>query len=252
MNASVHPLVITTLATWLSVLLVAGVGWWVPQLRDGRIELAEPSGVMQADVFLGHMEEMSEGSTGAPAVVEPVALESTALAYALPPAMPEPLVTNPLPEIPEPQVVPPPTPDPVADTTSTATATPTNPATTATATPANPAPATRRPSAGNPRVGAASNSSRQSGSGSTASASRMSAGKMPAPRYPLDARRRGQEGTVVVEFTVDASGQVIAAETKQASPWDSLNREALRAVRSWKFPPGDVMKMQRPIVFKLR
>lgn len=80
----------------------------------------------------------------------------------------------------------------------------------------------------------------------------MAAGKMPAPRYPLDARRRGQEGTVVVEFTVDASGRVIAAETKQASPWDSLNREALRAVRSWKFPPGDVMKMQRPIVFKLR
>jgi protein TonB len=80
----------------------------------------------------------------------------------------------------------------------------------------------------------------------------MAAGKMPAPRYPMDARRRGEEGTVVVEFTVDASGRVIAAEAKQPSPWASLNREALRAVRSWKFPPGDVMKMQRPIVFKLR
>lgn len=242
MNTSAHPLLITTLATWSSVLLVAGVGWWFkPQFRDGRIELAETSGVMQADVFLGHMGDLSVGASGSPEVAEPVALEPSDYTYALPPTLPEPLVMKPLPEIPDPQVQPPPNPDALA---GTATAT--------SASPVKPTSVTRPPSTGTSREGPASSASRNPGSASTSSASRMAAGKMPAPRYPMDARRRGQEGTVVVEFTVDASGRVIAAEAKQASPWDSLNREALRAVRSWMFPPGDVMKMQRPIVFKLR
>jgi TonB family protein len=62
----------------------------------------------------------------------------------------------------------------------------------------------------------------------------------------------GQTGTLVVEFTVDATGRVISAYAKSPSPWALLNQEAVRTVRGWKFPPGAVMTLQRPIVFQLR
>ena len=83
-------------------------------------------------------------------------------------------------------------------------------------------------------------------------AARLAAGRMPPPSYPPEARRKGQSGTVIVEFTVDASGRVISARAKSPSPWPLLNNEAVRTVRRWKFPPGGVMKLQRPIVFQLR
>jgi protein TonB len=75
---------------------------------------------------------------------------------------------------------------------------------------------------------------------------------MPAPVYPAAARRGGQTGTVLVEFTVDSSGRVISAVAKSPSPWPLLNAEAVRTVRKWRFPPGGIMKLQRPIVFQLR
>lgn len=81
---------------------------------------------------------------------------------------------------------------------------------------------------------------------------RLAAGRMSAPSYPSEARRKGQTGTVVVEFTVDSKGRVISAYAKKPSPWPLLNNEAVRTVRRWKFPPGGVMKLQRPIVFQLR
>jgi outer membrane biosynthesis protein TonB len=44
----------------------------------------------------------------------------------------------------------------------------------------------------------------------------------------------------------------ISAYAKSPSPWPLLNAEAVSTVRSWRFPPGGVMKLQRPIVFQLR
>jgi len=75
---------------------------------------------------------------------------------------------------------------------------------------------------------------------------------MPPPDYPAEARRLGQTGTIIVEFTVDAAGRVIAAYAKSPSPWPLLNAAAVHAVRQWHFPPGRVMQLQRPIVFQLR
>ena len=81
---------------------------------------------------------------------------------------------------------------------------------------------------------------------------RLAAGNMPSPAYPAEARRLGQSGTLVVEFTVDSTGQVISAYAVSPSPWPLLNQEAVRTVRRWRFPPGGgVMKLQRPIVFQL-
>ena len=82
-------------------------------------------------------------------------------------------------------------------------------------------------------------------------AARLAAGRTPGPSYPADARRSGQAGTVVVQFTVDASGDVRDAKIYTSSNWPLLDNEALRTVRSWKFPPGDTMSLIRPIAFRL-
>lgn len=78
-------------------------------------------------------------------------------------------------------------------------------------------------------------------------------GRQPAPRYPESARRAGQEGTVVVRFSVGADGRVLAAEPSAASPWGALNREAIRVVREqWQFMPGPVRLFEVAIRFELK
>lgn len=78
-------------------------------------------------------------------------------------------------------------------------------------------------------------------------------GAQPAPRYPDIARRAGQEGTVVVRFSVGADGRVLAAEPSAPSPWGVLNREALRVVREqWRFQPGPARICEVAIRFELK
>lgn len=80
---------------------------------------------------------------------------------------------------------------------------------------------------------------------------RLAAGQKPGPSYPPYSKRNGQTGTVVVQFTVDPTGKVIAASIYTSSTWPLLDQEALRTVRSWQFPPGDVLTLIRPIIFQL-
>ncbi len=58
------------------------------------------------------------------------------------------------------------------------------------------------------------------------------------PDYPEHDRLLGHEGTVVLTVSVDAYGLVLAAELRTPSPHPGLNREALRAVRRWRFTPA--------------
>lgn len=58
------------------------------------------------------------------------------------------------------------------------------------------------------------------------------------PRYPEADRLAGHEGTVVVTATVDALGAVLDVALRSPSPFPGLNREALRAVRGWRFEPA--------------
>jgi len=61
----------------------------------------------------------------------------------------------------------------------------------------------------------------------------------PRPDYPEEAQAAGQEGVVVIRFTVDANGRVVSAEVATPSPWPLLNQAALRTVRDqWHFPAG--------------
>ncbi|HRO28508.1 MAG TPA: energy transducer TonB, partial [Luteimonas sp.] len=61
----------------------------------------------------------------------------------------------------------------------------------------------------------------------------------PAPRYPADALRSGTSGEVQVEFTVDVDGSVSNARVVRSQPARTFDREALNAVRRWRFEPVD-------------
>lgn len=61
----------------------------------------------------------------------------------------------------------------------------------------------------------------------------------PSPRYPPEALRAGTAGEVLVEITVGTDGSVTNARVVRASPPRVFDREALNAVRRWKFEPID-------------
>ena len=90
------------------------------------------------------------------------------------------------------------------------------------------------------------------GSGDSAvGASRWVGGRMPKPNYPSSCRQAGQQGRVVVNFTVDERGYVVSASVASGCAYTALNEEALRTVRRWKFKPGPRASASRPIVFQL-
>ena len=62
---------------------------------------------------------------------------------------------------------------------------------------------------------------------------------MPQPRYPAEALRAGVAGEVLVEFTVERDGSVSDVRVLRSSPPRTFDREALTAVRRWRFEPGD-------------
>lgn len=51
-------------------------------------------------------------------------------------------------------------------------------------------------------------------------------------RYPEEAKRRGQEGTVVVRIRINESGKIEKVEVVRSSGVASIDRETLRAIRS--------------------
>jgi protein TonB len=59
----------------------------------------------------------------------------------------------------------------------------------------------------------------------------------PLPRYPPEAARRKLSGQVQVEFTVGTDGSITSARVVDASPPRVFDREALAAVKRWRFQP---------------
>ena len=59
----------------------------------------------------------------------------------------------------------------------------------------------------------------------------------PQPRYPAEALRSGQSGSVQVEFTVGPNGSVTSARVVNANPPRVFNNETLSAVKRWRFQP---------------
>ena len=95
--------------------------------------------------------------------------------------------------------------------------------------------ATTRPAAASPTPATASNELR--------------AISTPSPRFPPEALRAGQSGEVQVEFTVGTDGSVSNARVVRASE-RIFEREALNAVRRWRFQPvGSPVTTRRTIGF---
>jgi len=57
------------------------------------------------------------------------------------------------------------------------------------------------------------------------------------PRYPHAAFRRRIEGSVLLEFSVDADGHVVAPRVVDATPPGVFERAALDAVSEWTYQP---------------
>jgi len=57
------------------------------------------------------------------------------------------------------------------------------------------------------------------------------------PRYPHAAFRKGIEGSVLLEFSVDAGGRVVAPRVVDATPTGIFERSALEAVSEWTYQP---------------
>jgi len=77
------------------------------------------------------------------------------------------------------------------------------------------------------------------------------------PRYPTVAKRRNQQGVVVLEVRLDERGQQRALQIVRSSGVESLDEAALEAVAAWHFRPETVdgravpSRVQIPIEFAL-
>jgi TonB family protein len=75
--------------------------------------------------------------------------------------------------------------------------------------------------------------------------------------YPLEARERGIEGTLVVFFIIGHDGKVKSIDV-QKSPSPIITREAKRTIAAWRFKPGKKkgipvnVRAKKEIVFKLQ
>ncbi|MEZ8462954.1 energy transducer TonB [Vibrio splendidus] len=57
------------------------------------------------------------------------------------------------------------------------------------------------------------------------------------PRYPAKALKRGAEGHVIMSFTIDETGRPIDIQVTEANPRRMFEREAMRALKKWKYQP---------------
>ena len=57
------------------------------------------------------------------------------------------------------------------------------------------------------------------------------------PEHPLELRRTGLTGMVMVECSVDQTGKVTEAKVQSSSHWE-FERPALEAVKQWTFQPA--------------
>ena len=64
---------------------------------------------------------------------------------------------------------------------------------------------------------------------------RMTSGS--PPRYPMESRRKREQGTVVLSLTLGLDGRVANISVARSSGFDRLDQAALSAVRKWRWAP---------------
>jgi protein TonB len=72
------------------------------------------------------------------------------------------------------------------------------------------------------------------------------------PVYPLIARRRGQEGRVLLRVALSADGSVENIMVEESSGFDPLDKSALQAVNHWLFSRDAPKTVLVPVTFRLQ
>jgi protein TonB len=62
--------------------------------------------------------------------------------------------------------------------------------------------------------------------------------KNPPPEYPKLARKRGYQGTVILEVLVDCKGRAAGLRIFTSTGYPILDRVAMESVKDWLFEPG--------------
>jgi protein TonB len=81
--------------------------------------------------------------------------------------------------------------------------------------------------------------------------------KNPEPAYPPAARRRRQEGLVLLSVKVNLHGRAASVAVKQSSGFPLLDEAAMQAVGDWDFQPARIgtlaveSEIEVPVRFKL-
>ncbi|ATE64074.1 energy transducer TonB [Rhizorhabdus dicambivorans] len=57
------------------------------------------------------------------------------------------------------------------------------------------------------------------------------------PRYPMESRRKKEQGTVVLRLLIGTDGRVAQISIAQSSGFERLDQAALQAVRGWRWQP---------------
>ncbi len=120
-------------------------------------------------------------------------------------------------------------------------------------------PNTLPPGAAMPKAGGAKQSAKTMArsSGTTARPRPVAGLGNPPPAYPWISRRRGEQGRVVLDVTVTASGQAREVRIKRSSGSERLDQAALAAVQKWRFSPAKRLgravagRIDVPITFRL-
>ena len=60
----------------------------------------------------------------------------------------------------------------------------------------------------------------------------------PVPEYPPMAKRRGEQGRVLLRVTVSETGEPVVVLVSQSSGYALLDQSALQAVKNWQFVPA--------------
>lgn len=254
MNSLIYALNIGTLATWLTVSGASTVAT-VVSVRE-RLPERQSAADEASEIFITPQAMGSAPPAGPVAEPETAATEEESVApEEVAAELPETPELEPLPELAEPEPLP-----EVPDLPAAPAVQPdTRPKPAVRAAGASPKPAG---SSGVARRSAASGESGRgsgSGNGSARGAGSSEVGsdrwvglRKATPVYPSAAKRQGQEGRVVVQFTVDERGNVVDARVTGPSPHRLLNEEALRTIRRFKARPGVRATTSQPIIFQLQ
>ncbi|QAY79944.1 energy transducer TonB [Sphingosinicella sp. BN140058] len=59
----------------------------------------------------------------------------------------------------------------------------------------------------------------------------------PPPKYPLESRRKREQGIVALSVLLGTDGRVETLSVSSSSGFDRLDKAALKAVREWRWAP---------------